>query len=326
MILSEDYTLPYNLFLAEKALYSSLLEQSSIVIDNVLTEAEYIALCEGLQDSVINYMNKVTASIQEVWEKFSNTVGNDKQKSYLTEAAPRIKTANPRFIIHNFPNYDLNVFRNYKVNRYNRETMEDELKTQKAYYQKYYSSLYSERNNMNVMMQRNVVQGYTDIRCDKNTLTRCYNFCSTGFYEAKKSIEQDIAVINEAVANITQSLQMVKMTQESNMFYEGIIIEALTNGQPENKAQKMSFTDSDGTKSEPGDKSAQIQNSFINQVANYMKVSTSLISAKMKVLTQMYKSNLDIVKHFLDVTQYGEPVPNNQPQKVVTQTVTQQQS
>ena len=113
---------------------------------------------------------------------------------------------------------------------------------------------------------------------------------------------------------------MVQSTQESNMLYESIIIEALSSGNPENKATKMSFVDSDGAKVNPGDKAAQNQNSFINQIANYMKISTQLVSAKMKVLTRMYKSNLDIVKHYVDITQYGEPVPNAQVQKVQTQT------
>ena len=118
---------------------------------------------------------------------------------------------------------------------------------------------------------------------------------------------------------------MVQSTQESNMFYESIIIEALTSGTPENKATKMSFVDSDGAKVEPGAKGTQNQNSFITQISNYMKISTNLISAKMKVLTRMYKTNLDIVRHHVDITQYGDPVPNAQVQKVVTQT-TQQQS
>lgn len=318
MILSDDYKVSYNLFLAEQELFDSLINQSSIVLSESLSVSDYQILCEGMQDTITNYLNKVTANIQQVWEKFITTVGNDKHKSYLTEAAPKIKSANPRFTINNFPNYDVNVFTGYKVQRYNRQTMTDDLKTQKAYMQNYYSSLYSERNNMNVMMYKAVVRGYVNIRCDKNTLTRSYNFCSTGFYEARQSIEADIATINESINTITQSLKMIQSTQESNMLYESIIIEALSSSKSENKATKMSFVDNDGSKVDPGDKSTQIQNSFINQITNYMKISTNLISAKMKVLTQMYKSHLDIVKHYVDITQYGDPIPNNQVQKVQT--------
>lgn len=319
MILSEDYKLSYNLFLAEKDLRESLFNQSKKVItEEPFTLSEYQSICEGMNDTITNYLNKVTANIQEVWERFITTVGNDKHKEYLTSNAEKIKAANPRFTINNFPNYDVNIFNGYKVQRYNRQTMTDDLKTQKQYMQRYYSSLYSERNNMNVTMHRNVVRGYINIRCDKNTLTRSYNFCSTGFYEARSSIEHDIATINESIDTITQSLQMVQSTQESNMLYESIIFEAINSGIPHNKATKMSFIDNDGSKVDPGDKSAQIQNSFINQISNYMKISTQIISAKMKVLTQMYKSHLDIVEHYVDITQYGDPVPNNQVQKVQT--------
>ena len=320
MILSEDYRLSYNLFLAEQELFSSLIDKSSIVLSESLSIEDYNILCEGMQDTITNYMNKVSASIQEVWTKFTSTVGNDKHKEYLTNSADKIRTANPRFMINNFPNYDVNIFTGYKVQRYNRQTMTDDLKTQKGYMQRYYSSLYSERNNMNVTMHRNVVRGYINIRCDKATLTRSYNFCSTGFYEARKSIEEDIEIINESIDAITQALNMVQNTQESATLYENIINEAINSGIPASKATKMSFVDNDGSKVDPGDKSTQIQNSFINQVANYMKISTNLVSAKMKVLTQMYKSHLDIVKHYVDITQYGDPVPNNQVQKVQTKT------
>lgn len=320
MILSEDYKLSYNLFLAEHELFSSLLDKSSIVLSESLNKNDYNILCEGLQDTIINYLNKVTTSMQEVWNKFVTNVGNDRHKEYLRQSADKIRNSNPRFSINNFPNYDVNILTSYKVNRYNRQTMTDDLKTQKAFMQNYYSSLYSERNNMNVMMHKAVVRGYINIRCDKSTLIRSYNFCSTGFYEARKSIEADIATINEAIDTITQALNTVQSTQESGMLYESIIIEALSTGKPENKATKMSFVDNDGSKVDPGDKSAQFQNSFINQVANYMKISTQIITAKMKVLTQMYKSHLDIIKHYVDITQYGEPVPNNQAQKIQTQT------
>lgn len=320
MILSEDYKLSYNLFLAEHELFSSLLDKSSIVLSESLNKNDYNILCEGLQDTIINYLNKVTTSMQEVWNKFVTNVGNDRHKEYLRQSADKIRNSNPRFSINNFPNYDVNILTSYKVNRYNRQTMTDDLKTQKAFMQNYYSSLYSERNNMNVMMHKAVVRGYINIRCDKSTLIRSYNFCSTGFYEARKSIEADIATINEAIDTITQALNTVQSTQESGMLYESIIIEALSTGKPENKATKMSFVDNDGNKVDPGDKSAQFQNSFINQVANYMKISTQIITAKMKVLTQMYKSHLDIIKHYVDITQYGEPIPNNQAQKIQTQT------
>lgn len=320
MILSEDYKLSYNLFLAEHELFSSLLDKSSIVLSESLNKNDYNILCEGLQDTIINYLNKVTTSMQEVWNKFVTNVGNDRHKEYLRQSADKIRNSNPRFSINNFPNYDVNILTSYKVNRYNRQTMTDDLKTQKAFMQNYYSSLYSERNNMNVMMHKAVVRGYINIRCDKSTLIRSYNFCSTGFYEARKSIEADIATINEAIDTITQALNAVQSTQESGMLYESIIIEALSTGKPENKATKMSFVDNDGNKVDPGDKSAQFQNSFINQVANYMKISTQIITAKMKVLTQMYKSHLDIIKHYVDITQYGEPIPNNQAQKIQTQT------
>ena len=320
MILSEDYKLSYNLFLAEHELFSSLLDKSSIVLSESLNKNDYNILCEGLQDTIINYLNKVTTSMQEVWNKFVTNVGNDRHKEYLRQSADKIRNSNPRFSINNFPNYDVNILTSYKVNRYNRQTMTDDLKTQKAFMQNYYSSLYSERNNMNVMMHKAVVRGYINIRCDKSTLIRSYNFCSTGFYEARKSIEADIATINEAIDTITQALNTVQSTQESGMLYESNIIEALSTGKPENKATKMSFVDNDGNKVDPGDKSAQFQNSFINQVANYMKISTQIITAKMKVLTQMYKSHLDIIKHYVDITQYGEPIPNNQAQKIQTQT------
>lgn len=316
MILSEDYKVSYNLFLAEKELRESLYKDINSLI---LSESSYESICEGMNDTIMNYLNKVTANIQEVWEKFLATVGTDNHKAYLTKSAEKIKTANPRFTINNFPNYDVNIFLNYKVQRYNRQTMTDELKTQKAFIQRYYSSLYSERNNMNVMMLKNVARGYINIRCDKTVLVKSYNFCSTGFYEARQSIEQDIAIINESIDGISRALQTIQTTQESNMLYESMIFEALNSGIPQNKATKMSFTDNDGSKVDPSDKSTQMQTSFINQITNYMKISTQIISAKMKVLTQMYKSHLDIIKHYVDITQYGDPVPNNQVQKVQTQ-------
>lgn len=319
MILKEDYIFSYNMFLAEQELQNSILEKSSILLTENFSQEDLDIVCEGVHDTVTNYLNKITQNIQQAWQKFTTTVGTQKHKDYLTKIAPKIKASNPNFTINNYPNYDINTLTNYKVQRYNRQTMGNDLKLQKVYMQKYYSSLYSERNNMNVMMQRNVVKGYINIKCNRAQLIKSYNFCSTGFYEARKSIENDINIINESVNNIIQSLQMVKSTQESTeAIYESIILEVINQQQSVNKATKMSFSDSDGSNVKPGQKGTQNQNSFINQISNYMKISTLVISAKMKVLTQMYKTNLNIVKHYADITQFGEPTGNKQVNKVQT--------
>ena len=174
---------------------------------------------------------------------------------------------------------------------------------------------------MNVTMHKNVVRGYINIRCDRSALIRSFNFCSTRFYELRESIENDINIINESITNITQSMNMIQPTPEAAIIYENILHEAISDRTNlVEKHNKMSFVDTDGSKSNPGEKTSQSQNSFINQIVNYMKISTNLISAKMKVLAKMYKSHLDIVSHYVDIIQYGDPVPNNQVQKVDTKT------
>ena len=54
------------------------------------------------------------------------------------------------------------------------------------------------------------IPGYSRVICDKKFLITTYNFCSTGFYKLRGSIEDDLNTFNQSIQAIQD---MVNNTQ-----------------------------------------------------------------------------------------------------------------
>ena len=67
MITLEDYELQYNLYLAESELFTNLISLGGEVINE---SSGLMSIQEGVKETVINYLTKISNAIQEAWNKF----------------------------------------------------------------------------------------------------------------------------------------------------------------------------------------------------------------------------------------------------------------
>ena len=69
----------------------------------------------------------------------------------------------------------------------------------------------------------------------------------------------------------------------------------------DNTNKKMTFTDADGSTEDPNDKTGKkSQKSYTKAVANYMKVSTDIISCKMALINDVYGDYMNVIKHYVN--------------------------
>lgn len=296
-----EYDKSYELFLAEKELFETLVKES---VD--LQYSDNIVMLESIQDTISKYLDKVTASIQKNWDRFKSKVGSEKQLDYLKKNAETITKGNPKFMINNFPNYDFGTLTAIKVIPFDYSTMKKQLKTKEDYIKANYPNLSSRdavnttaKTNMKKNIEKIIVKGYTDTLCDKKVLIQLYQFCLQSYQELVANIEEDLQIINNSNTTIMNTVGIFS-TQES---YNMILSEApfINTNNNDNTNKKMTFTDADGSTEDPNDKTGKkSQRSYTKAVANYMKVSTDIISCKMALINDVYGDYMNVIKHYVN--------------------------
>ena len=296
-----EYDNSYELFLAEKELFETLIKES---VD--LQYSNNIVMLESIQDTISKYLDKVTASIQKNWDRFKSKVGSEKQLDYLKKNADTITKGNPKFMINNFPNYDFGTLASIKVIPFDYSTMKKQLKTKEDYIKANYPNLSNRdavnttaKTNMKKNVEKLVVKGYIDTLCDKKVLIQLYQFCLQSYQELVANLEEDLQIINNSNTTIMNTVGIFS-TQES---YDMILSEApfINTNNNDNTNKKMTFTDADGETEDPNDKSGKkSQKSYTKAVTNYMKVSTDIISCKMALINDVYGDYMNVIKHYVN--------------------------
>ena len=303
---NNEFDISYKEYLAEKEMLNIFIREASILL-NASDDVE-ITL-ESLEDTISRYIDKVTANIQKSWDKFKSKVGNDKQLKYLNNIQKTIATSNPKFMINNFPNYDLQSLMQIKVIPFDYANQKKQLKSKQQFIKDNYPNLVENindpnnkiRTNMDKAVERFVVKGYTDTLCDKKVLLQIYQFCIQSYQELAANIEEDLQIINQSNTNIMNSVNIASSTtQEAAILYESMILEAPTNANNSSDKKSMAFTDTSGETTDPNDKKSEnLETSYAKAVSNYMKVSTDIISAKMSLINDIYSDYMNIIEHYV---------------------------
>lgn len=296
MLEEYEYNFEYSTMIAEEEFYNS--------INGILTEMmlqEYIPfdyVNEAFSDIVLAYVDKITKSIQNAWNKFKKRVDKKVDKKFLKKIRKSIISyKNPDWQINNYTLYDITNFNNIKVLPLDYEGMKVALNKKEDFLAAFYRNIQLDETNS---VKRAVMNGFIKqvvptYQVTKDFLVEIFNFCAKGYFDYIKSIEADIETINTGNKNILNLSNTLPQNESVNFktVYESMIYEAPTNPMQKKDDKKMSFTDSSGKQLKSNRNSAQ--NMFMKRIRLYMKVSTDIITAKMSTLDKMYSSYIKIL-------------------------------
>jgi hypothetical protein len=114
-----------------------------------------------------------------------------------------------------------------------------------------------------------------------------YKFVSSDIKTEISKIENDLKTVNGSSQNIERLVQSVtpaETTQESVLFLESYLNE---------DGDSVKFKDDENKPINSGEAKSDI----VKDVTTYMKVSTDILSAKMKVLRNIYACFMKSIKH-----------------------------
>ena len=274
MISIEDYENMFALFEAEQELISNLLNP------NIITE--------GFNDKVTSYVNKVLQSTQKSWDRFNKKVATEKDKKFLDSNQKLLTSNNIRtFNAYDYTSYDLTLFNKLKVVPFNYDNMKDNLASREKFLSAYYAGIIDpDTKSVKKFIQEKIESKRFTLKCTATNVNSFYRFCKEGFFTTKKYIENDLSKLNNTANNINNDINtIVSSQQEAKAFLESMIFEAPVMGvnfDKKNQQDSNMSTDKSG-------------NTYFKALVLYMKISTEIISTKMKMLSKIYYDYLYIL-------------------------------
>lgn len=310
MISKEEYDLNYAIHCAENALFNSFVSSGF----KYFREFNEQVLNEELLDAVNLYTGKVTASLQKTWDNYKAKVGTKEDREFLKKLAPFIKQYKGSFDIQNYPNYNTNELQSYKIIKFDYRLMRDFLSNKNDFIDKFYPKLSSnpndkEKKSIYDIMKSKVIGNPSSEKCDVRLLTKTFNTCSKDFYDLRKKIfETDIDTINNSIKAMQDTSMMPlpngkSVAQEAVDMCQDMILEAPIVSNSKKEEPKMSFG-KNGTNSDQKSN----QNTLLRDISVYTKVSMSIFSAKMRLLRDMYKDNMQILRYFSSIASQEQKI------------------
>lgn len=306
MILQEEYELEYDLFLAEQDLYNSMIV-SGCGIQN--ESVGLVSITEGVKETILSYIGKVTASLQKAWNSFKSIFEKEGDKNYLSGLQKKIKEGpEPKFTITNFPTYDIEKLKAIKIIPFDYETMKEDLDNKSEFLQKNYGQIYRDTEKSFSQNIEDYVTTYEDFHeVTKDDLINMLRF-SRDYKKETETLQDNLNVINTAnnsIENIAKSLPTETATSEAVILFESYLTEE------ENR--KMEFKD------DPDREKVGSSGSFVKRVSTYVSVSTDIISTKMKIIRRKYALSMRTLKHYMKPPKEDQNREQEQTVQVKTQ-------
>ena len=280
MVSIEEYSMTYELFLAENEMIDSLLELSPLIHEN----AGYEILTESIKDTVLKYLTKVADGLSAVWDKFKGILNSGKNKAYLKLIADKIESAEGNYTIENFPNYNIDKLDTIKIQPFNYEDMKESLSSKADFLKKYYPMLNSTEGSTKQIIENLVIESRSNVRCDNQLIQKMYSFCVNDYDTKINNIEDDLKKVNDSNKNIEAIVSTVtNATKECVSIIESFILE-----EPD---KKVEFKD------DPDKKEKDNSDKLLKDVVTFTKVSTEICTSKMNIVKDCYNLYIKCLKH-----------------------------
>lgn len=302
MVSLENYQLQYDIFLAEQELFDSLIDFGA---NYVIESSGLISIHEGVKETILGYLQKIAKALETAWEKFKEIVTRKKDIIYLKSIQKKMENPDPKFTINNYPIYDITMLDNISIAPFNYEQMKDDLESSTSFINKYYSAFNKDpdkslqENISNLVLRTRQDQ----VKCTGTILKNMYNF-ALQFPDKITKMEKDLKTVNASNKNIENMVSQItpaQTTNEASVIYESYLMEA-----EDDNNKKVKFEDDEDAK--------KTNTTLVKQVTTYLKVSSDILSAKMKCYRDIYAFYMQTIKHYI------KPEPEESSEKKETET------
>ena len=305
MIRLEEYQFQYDLFLAEQELFESMISIGSSTV-NESTGIIYIQ--ESVKDTIVKYLSRIAEALENAWNKFKEIVDNIKDKEFITRIKEKISSIKPSFIIRNCPDYNMNFLDTVKIVPFNYGEMKESLDTKEAFIQKYYSNLIEQDKSLKESIYIKFTKGTKDLECNSGVISKMVNTVVVELPKKITSLGNEIKTFNNSnktIESTATSIDSTTATKEATLIYFMYLKE-------EGEEEKPNFEQIPGKENE--NKSSS---SFTKHISNYIKVSSDILSAKMKCYRDVFAFYMKTIKH-----QFKSDKPKEEQQKEKEETNT----
>lgn len=296
MIQLEEYQFHYDLFLAEQELFDSMISIGSGIVNE---SVGLIYIQESVKDTVIKYLSRIAEALEQAWNKFKEIIENLKDKEFISRIKDKISSIRPSFIIRNCPDYDMNFLDRVKIVPFNYEEMKESLDTKEAFIQKYYNNLMEQDKSLKESIYSKFTKGTKDLECNSGIITKMVNTVTVELPKKITTLGNEIKTFNNSNKTIESTATAIDSTTATNEASSIYLIYL-----KEEEEEKPNFEQIPGKENE--NKSS---NSFTKHVSNYVKVSSDILSAKMKCYRDVFAFYMKTIKHQFksDKPKEGEP-------------------
>ena len=303
MIDVEEYELSYLMesYYQEMQEKIALLEEDFILDDVTTVEI----LTEGVKETIMQYLTKVTTQINKVYTKFKTTVTSKlatKMQNTITKTInDKMKDDTVSFTVKNVRNYNLDVLDQTIVQPWSLmeyQQKKDNFASMDAYIKAYYPNVEGKDFKSAILSNMPIVEA---MPVNKEKLFELLDFFKTKYTEAFSKIERDLDTLNNSnreIANnvntVVTAADNVAQQNEAYMFLESTCLGLFSEADD----PKMSFVDNNGEESGKNPQADKAKGEYTKAVATYMSVSSKLLSAKMSVINNAATDYARILMHF----------------------------
>ena len=300
MITLEAYELEYNLYLAESELFTNLISLGGEVVNE---SSGLITIQEGVKETIINYLSKISEALQAAWNKFKEILTRGADIIYLKSIEKKMQNPECNFTA-TYTEYDMNKLNGIKLIPFNYEEMKESLNSTQDFVSKYYPEIKIDEQHKSVKeaVQAICVKSRDEVKCDGQLLKNMYKFVTTDYKSEMSKLEADLKTVNASNKNI-QNLVNTVMSAETSSNEAAIlyVLEADDNKEEDKTTSKVEFKDppkDENGSNNSGNNNGGGKESITKAVTTYCKVSTDILTGKMKVIKDMYTAYMTIIKHY----------------------------
>lgn len=281
----ENYQIEYDIFVAESELFNSIISIGSLAMNE---SVGLIYIEEGVKETIINYISKITEAIQKAWERFKEIVLRKVDQIYLKSIEKKIENADPHFTITNYPEYDIGFIESINIVQFEYESMKPYLDNASDFCKQYYSNIMKDSMlRIKENIEKTALKSKNDKKCTADLLKGMYKFVKDVFPKKLSNIENDLKKFNASNKNIQNMVSQVtssETTSEATLLY-------LSEAEEQDKEEKTEFKDDPDAKKND-------TTSITKHVTTYLKVTTDIITAKMYVYKEVYNFYMKTLKHY----------------------------
>lgn len=305
MIDVEEYELSYLMesYYVEMQEKIALLEEDFIFDEYTTAEI----LTEGVKETIMQYLTKVTTQINKVYTKFKTSVTSKiatKMQNAITKTInEKMKDDNVSFTVKNIRDYSAmdNVLQQIEVLPWSLmeyQQKPDNFKSMDAYITAYYPNIEGKDFKAAMLEKVPMVEA---MPVDKQKLFDLLDFFKTKYTDAFARIETDLDTLNNSNREIANNVNTVvsaatttTQQNEAYMFLESTCLGLFS----EADEPKMSFVDNNGEESGKNPEADKAKGQYTKAVSTYLSVSSKILSAKMSVINKAATDYARILMHF----------------------------